>query len=160
MIALSLALWLTQGMGRLKHGLANTPEYEAWRSMKNRCYKQRTSHFERYGGRGITVCDEWRHDFTPFYAHVGPRPSPQHSIHRKNNNGNYNPGNVEWATRETQCNHRTSSRVLEFNGKSQTLTQWSRETGLGVTTIFVRIKSGWSIERALTSPIQMLKRKA
>jgi len=141
-------------MGRLKHGLADTPAYEAWRSMRNRCYKKRTSHFERYGGRGIKVCDEWQKDFSAFYAYVGPRPSPKHSIHRKDNNGNYEPGNVEWATQQTQCNHRSNSRILEHNGRKQTMTQWSRELGIGVTTIFLRIKSGWAVDRALETPIK------
>ena len=143
----------------LKHGLTETPEYLAWQALKNRCYREKDEHFSNYGGRGITVCDEWRNDFAAFYAHVGPRPSPQHSIHRKENNGNYEPGNVVWTTQDVQCNNRTSNRILEYGGKSQTLIQWSRETGLNCSTILLRIKAGWSVERALTAPIQRLKRR-
>lgn len=93
---------------RLTHGGSYTPEFRAWAGMIYRCYNATSNaSFPDYGGRGIRVCDEWRDDFAAFLAHVGPRPSPKHSIDRyPNNDGNYEPGNVRWATREQQIANR------------------------------------------------------
>lgn len=89
------------------HGLSRvngkwTPEYATWRRMKERCHNPNNPHFADYGGRGIIVSPLWREDYPEFFAHVGPRPSPQHSIDRINNDGDYAPGNVRWATRSEQ----------------------------------------------------------
>jgi hypothetical protein len=84
------------------HGMTHTPEYQAWRSMKRRCYSPRDKGYADYGGRGITVCPEWLHDFQAFYDHVGPRPTSQHSIDRIDNNEGYRPGNVKWSTQSGQ----------------------------------------------------------
>lgn len=86
------------------------PEWEAWVNMKNRCHRPTTSNYERYGGRGIRVCEEWRKSFMPFYQHVGDRPTPYHSIDRIDNNGHYEPGNVRWATVEEQVSNKRLKR--------------------------------------------------
>ncbi len=143
----------------IKHGLADTPEYLAWRALRNRCYREKDEHFARYGGRGITVCDEWKDDFATFYAHVGPRPSPLHSIHRVENNKNYEPGNVVWATKEEQANLRSTSHFIEYRGQRKTIAQWAREVGLGERTIWYRLRHGWTTELALETPPLKLKRK-
>lgn len=88
------------------HGMTGTPEFVAWQNMKARCYSLSCIQFKDYGGRGISVCDEWLHDFQAFYDHVGPRPSSQHSLDRIDNNGDYEPGNVRWATRAQQNSNR------------------------------------------------------
>src|SRR5678816_2973212 len=81
----------------IKHGMHGTPEYNSWEHMIGRCTRPSYEFYHRYGGRGITVCERWRR-FENFYADVGPRPSPKHSIDRfPNRNGNYEPGNVRWA---------------------------------------------------------------
>jgi len=93
--------------GQPRHGLRNTPEYRAWSAMKTRCYNKKTGDKYRiYGGRGITVCREWLHNFPAFLEHIGNRPSTGHSLDRINNNGNYEPGNVRWATRKEQQQNR------------------------------------------------------
>lgn len=92
-----------------KHYHANdvTPERRAYYRMIYRCYNTKYSGFHNYGGRGITVCDTWLHDYGAFYEHVGLRPTPKHSLDRIDNDGNYEPGNVRWATfRQQTCNTR------------------------------------------------------
>lgn len=88
------------------HGKTKAPEYGVWNSIVQRCTNPRHQAFADYGGRGISVCAEWRYDFVAFFNHVGPRPSPVHSIDRVNNNGNYEPGNVRWATAVEQAHNR------------------------------------------------------
>lgn len=84
-----------------------TAEYRAWNMMKNRCYNQELPCWKHYGGRGIKVAPEWIDDFPAFLAHVGRKPSPKHSLDRwPNNDGNYEPGNVRWATWKEQANNK------------------------------------------------------
>jgi len=79
---------------RYRHGMAHTSEYGIWCNILQRCNNPNDKAFKDYGGRGITICDEWKNDFMAFYNHVGKRPSPKHSIDRINNDGNYEPNNV------------------------------------------------------------------
>lgn len=92
---------------KYSHGMVGTPEYIAWASMKSRCSTDpNTRYYKWYGIRGITVCAEWQNDFLAFYNHIGPRPSSDLSLDRIDNNGNYEPGNVRWATKEQQIANR------------------------------------------------------
>lgn len=91
----------------LKHGNSAggpnpTPEYEVWKGMLARCSNPSHKSFHRYGGRGIRVCDEWASSFDAFLAYMGCRPSPELTVERIENDGNYEPGNVKWATRKEQ----------------------------------------------------------
>jgi hypothetical protein len=85
-------------------------EYKAWGSMKERCYRLRATRYAQYGGRGIKVCDRWLNSFENFLADMGRRPSPEHSIDRIDNDGNYEPNNCRWATREEQRRNRTTPK--------------------------------------------------
>jgi hypothetical protein len=88
------------------HGLSHTSEYQAFRAMYNRCYRPNTHNYCNYGGRGITICDRWLNNFEAFYEDMGPKPSPQHSLDRINNNENYSPSNCRWATALEQIHNR------------------------------------------------------
>lgn len=89
------------------HGMTHTPEHQAWQRAKQRCGNPHHPRYGDYGGRGISLTEEWLNDFPSFYAYIGPRPSPQHSIDRyPDNDGNYKPGNVRWATRIQQARNK------------------------------------------------------
>lgn len=133
--------------GRTKHLL-----YGTWHQMINRCENPKSKHYDRYGGRGIKVCDEW-HDFWSFVKwseSVGGRPNG-YTIDRIDNDGNYCPENCRWADWETQTSNKSSNRYITYNGKTQTIQQWSIDAGLNEQTLTNRINRGWSIERALTT---------
>jgi len=139
-----------------KHGfsfrLFVSPEYNVWRSMKFRCYNKLSKDFKRYGGRGIKVCKRWRNSFRFFISDMGLRPSPRHSIDRINNDGNYEPGNVRWASRTEQARNTATNHRLTFNGETRSMAEWSDLLGLSYFLIRSRLNSGWSVERALTEP--------
>lgn len=141
----------------MRHGLTSKthtpPEYTAWRRMKVRCLTPGSKDYENYGARGISVYPGWVDNFQAFFEHIGPRPSPFHSIDRIDNSKGYEPGNVRWATIVEQNNNKRTNNVIAFGGKSQTLAQWAREIGVPRITLSARIHThGMSIEKALTLP--------
>jgi hypothetical protein len=138
------------------HGKSQTAEHRVWRHMLGRCENPTDDAYARYGGRGITVCEQW-HDFSTFYADVGPRPSSTHTLDRyPNNNGNYEPGNVRWATRLEQGQNKRNNRFLTLGDSTQCVAEWARITGLDRDIIVARINNGWSDEKALTTPLRQL----
>lgn len=142
--------------GEARHG-QDTPEYIAWLGMKARCLNPRADQFANYGGRGISVCDRWLGSFENFLADMGRRPSVKHSVDRINVNGPYEKHNCRWATLTEQCRNRRRNRLLTFNGATRCLSEWSETLGISVQCIRGRLKAGWSLERALTSPIDISK---
>lgn len=139
----------------LRHGNVvdnrKTPEYRAWGLMKSRCYNRRNSAWGNYGGRGIAVCSEWINDFQAFLDYVGPRPSTSHSIDRYPNlNGNYEPGNVRWATRREQTRNTRRTILITFQGRTQCAKDWAEEVGISPGTLRWRL-AHWPLEDALSS---------
>lgn len=130
--------------------------YYTWVAMRQRCNNPRSQSFKWYGGRGIRVCPQWD-DFAVFSADVGARPSPKHSIDRIDVNGNYEPGNVRWATlSEQRHNTRGTWRPAGQTafGRTQTYHEWAAEFGIPKNAIANRVSRGMTLEEALTKPIQ------
>jgi hypothetical protein len=137
----------------ITHGLSRTSEYRIWGLMIDRCTNPNSPTYQHYGARGIQVCERWR-KFENFLADMGNRPSPQHSIERKNNAGNYEPQNCKWATKREQTRNRRTSRMLTFEGQTRTVAEWADITGIQSRTIRARLdEQRWSVERALTVPV-------
>ena len=139
------------GCLRKPHGMFGTPEYKAWVSMIQRCTNPKARGWKRYGGRGISVCCEWRESFIAFFTYLGLRPSPLHSVDRfPDPDGNYGPGNVRWATPKEQGRNKTGNRHLRVDDVVLTLGEWSERTGIKESTIRERLRRGWSPELAVS----------
>lgn len=134
------------------HGLSLTPEYGHWRNMICRCEQPTTPAFERYGGRGISICERWRGSFRNFYEDMGPRPSPRHSVDRINSDGNYEPGNCRWATKSQQSRNMRANRLVIVGGREITLAEAVEQSPVPYNTVLYRLKRGWGIDDALALP--------
>lgn len=141
------------GRWRPTHGMRNTPEYSSWASIIQRCYNPNRGVFSHYGGRGIKVCERWL-SFANFFADMGPKPSPDHSIDRyPDQNGDYEPTNCRWATQKQQMRNVGYNHLVEFRGREMTIAEACEIAGLKEGAVRVRLYRGWSIERALSEPI-------
>lgn len=139
-------------MPRTIHGWYGTPEYNAWQHMIKRCHSAANSAYKDYGARGIIVCDRWRTSFLSFIEDIGKRPNSKYSLDRIDNDGPYSPENCRWATREEQMNNTRNNRLLSHNGKVLTVAQWADELDLSYDVIRSRLRSGWSVEKTLSTP--------
>jgi hypothetical protein len=136
------------------HRMSKQRIYSIWEGMINRCENPHNRNYKNYGKRGINVCDEW-HSFESFFAYMGHPPTPQHTIERINNYGNYEPGNCKWATRKEQGNNTRRSLFINFNGQHKTLSEWAELLDIKFKTLYSRLKLyGWPLERALTTPVR------
>lgn len=124
-------------------------EYSVWIDAKKRCYNPRQTAFKHYGGRGIRMCERWLNSFPNFLSDMGRCP-PGLTLERTDFNGDYSPENCEWVTQKDQCNNKRSNRFLELDGVSMTMARWADKTGIGVGTIWYRLKLGWPTRDALT----------
>ncbi len=132
------------------HGGKDNLEYFPYVAMTSRCENPRDKSYARYGGRGIRVFPEWRASFVRFMADMGPRPSRKHTLNRIDNDGNYEPGNVEWASADRQSRNRSNTRILRSAGLEMCLKDWGERLGVTPQTIRRRLKLGWTIDDAVS----------
>ena len=138
-----------------KHGLSHTRIHHIWRCMIYRCENPHDHAYKNYGGRGIRVCVEWRNSFLTFYEWATNNGYQENlTIDRINVNGNYEPGNCRWITKGEQTRNKRDTTHIFFRGRTRTLSEWSRLTKIARTTIYTRLECGWSIERALSTPVK------
>lgn len=136
--------------GHTKHGKKNTRLYHVWIGMKQRCYNKNHKHYKHYGGRGIAVCSEWVDDFQAFYDwSINNGYEDNLTIDRMDVNGNYEPSNCRWVTMEQQNNNRRNTVYLTYNGKTQTMKEWSKELNVNVKTLYTRKFKNWNVENIL-----------
>lgn len=138
--------------GHGRRGKNRSAEYRAWSAMIQRCTNKKGKHHHYYIDKGIIVCKRWRESFESFLSDIGTRPSPKHSLDRINNDGNYEPSNCRWATRQEQMLNCRRNRRLQLGGVSMTISQWAIFTGLSFDAIRHRLKRGWTVEKTLTTP--------
>lgn len=135
----------------VKHGMAKSQVYNVWSCMKSRCQNPNDSAYANYGGRGITVCDQWQ-EFARFYEDMG-NPPDGHSLDRLNNDGPYSPTNCRWATPQEQSRNRRHVRKLTIDRETRIVAEWSEISGIKSATIRARIKKGWPVKDAVFHPL-------
>jgi hypothetical protein len=124
--------------------------------MKRRCLDPKNNRFKLYGGRGIKVCERWK-KFKNFLLDMGDRPSPKHSIERKDNEGNYEPGNCEWATAKAQASNTRNNVLITLDGRTMTMSQWAEEKGMLLGTLWHRLHAGWGYESSINTPVRRMR---
>ena len=136
------------------HKLSNTRVYKIWAQMKKRCYNPNYSQFELYGGRGISMCNEWKENFLSFYNwSMANGYNDKLSIDRIDFNGNYEPNNCKWSTNIEQANNKRNNHFITYNNETHTIAEWERKLGLYKGAVGSRLSRGWSIEKTLTTSI-------
>lgn len=140
--------------GKPKHGLHAHPLYKTWNNIRSRCKNPNATKYKYYGGKGITVCEEWDNSFVAFYEWCisnGWRRGL--SIDRIDPNKGYSPDNCRWADYITQNNHLSSNHFITYNGETLSVYAWARKLGMKQNTFAERIRRGWSVERAITQAV-------
>ncbi len=140
------------------HGMSKTKEYMTWQAMHARCKGYGENETKNYKDRGIAVCKKWA-SFENFYAHMGKRPSPKHTLERKNNNKGYSPENCVWAIRKQQQRNTRRNRRLTINGVTKCMSEWCEIYGVKVNMIRRRLASGLSPKEAFEMPVGLFKYK-
>ncbi len=133
-----------------KHGMSYTKIYGVWHGMNERCFNTRCKAYKNYGAKGVVVCDEWK-EFIPFYKWAMANGYKEGlTIDRIDSNGNYEPSNCRWVDRFVQNSNTSKNRYIEFDGRTQTLSQWAREIGIERHSLLQRIQRH-GVEKALST---------
>lgn len=149
----------TQSCGCLrgvKHEMSKTRLYEIYKGIKRRCCNPSDASYKNYGGRGITICDEWKSNFLNFYYwSMENGYNDNLSIERIDVNGNYCPENCKWIPFKKQMRNKRNNVLLEFNGETKTIAEWAEILNIKYITLYNRLRLwGWSVEKALTTPVK------
>lgn len=140
---------MTKSRGiRERHGMRGTKIYGVWWDMRNRCENPNREFYPDYGGRGITVCDDWK-KFSAFYRDMGDAPEGC-TLERIDNDKGYSADNCRWATRSEQARNRRSSLLITISGETLSLAEWVEKHGVPYNTVFRRIRRGWDPLIAVT----------
>jgi hypothetical protein len=142
-----------------KHGMSDTKIYKVWSSMKQRCLNENDKAYKNYGGRGITVCNEW-HEFEPFYEWaVNNGYKEGLTLERVDNDGDYCPKNCTWITKSKQSSNTRNCIELTYKGKTKIMKEWAEELNIPYSVLQHRIYRGWDTEKALSTPIKPSNRR-
>ena len=124
-----------------------------WHGIKQRCYNPGHTHYHRYGGRGIIMCDEWKNNFSTFYYWAIDNGYAENlSIDRISNDGNYEPTNCQWVTIAENCKKQSTNKFITYNGKTQIMADWAREFSMHQSVFFTRLKKGFTMEEISKMP--------
>lgn len=136
---------------RITHGMTGTAEYCIWNAMLTRCNNEKSENYKNYGGRGIKVCERWR-TFANFIADMGHKPTPTHTLDRRDNNKGYSPDNCRWATRKEQSRNSRRCKYITFAGRTMVMLDWCELLGVPYYTVRGRMRRGWPFVEAVTRP--------
>lgn len=139
-------------MANRKHRKSGDRVYRIWAEMKSRCLNNNNIGYERYGGRGIKVCDRWKDSFESFLVDMGEPPGNDYTIDRIDNNGDYEPSNCRWATPMQQSRNRRSCIMVEYGGEKICVAELAERLGISSQLLRRRIKRGWDLESAINTP--------
>ena len=154
MIADKVGKWSRYKNGFTFYNPSHKRIYLIWFDMKRRCYQPQNKRYNRYGGRGIKVCDEWLNDFQSFFDwSIKNGYGDELTIDRIDKDGDYCPSNCRWADIYTQANNRSNNHFLTYKGETKTMMEWSRKLNLNYYTLRRRIGLGWSVEEAFERPV-------
>lgn len=142
-------------MPAAKHGMHKDRVYKNWINMRMRCQDPGHHRYYLYGARGVKVCERWDKSFEAFYEDMGPRPSPDHTIDQINSNGDYEPGNCRWATKDEQRNNRRNTKYVIYRGERMSLFDAVQKAGglIRTNVAWHRLRIGWSVEETVETPL-------
>lgn len=138
--------------GGTRNRRIHTAEYLAWQNMNARCNRKTHPSYPNYGGRGISICVQWK-QYESFLSDMGRRPTLHHSLDRIDVNGNYEPSNCRWATRREQNRNKRITTFIEAKGERRPISEWSEITGISKSGIRKRLDAGMSADEAISRPL-------
>ncbi len=140
------------------HKKCHLSEYSAYVNMHTRCYNTASPVYKNYGARGIYVCERWKRNFVAFYEDMGRKPSPDMTLDRIDNDGPYSRDNCKWRSRKQQNRNTRQNRLITFRGDTRCVAEWLEAYDINRKTLMSRLERGWSVEDALTRPVQHQRR--